>query len=388
MHNIPEFRDIPKSTFSPLTPGSKGRHPALCSAKLAALHARLSLPARFSLPMLARCLTHPTANTEPNQNNSSLAILGQELLAYYTSEWLICNYPRLPMPVIFAAQYAYVGDKTLSLMRQEWGVEAADSPEEGVDIGYLRFNRIKAGNALADDEIHQIKQLSSSSSSTSSPSSRPRPQFNDRRGISSRIVYDDEFGNINSGITQVHSSTIDALSSTVKGTSSSTPASFSDGLGGISLETASASFIRAVFGALYLSSGLSTFESFHTSHILSRQLPLDKLFFFRQPTRDLARLCARENLESPVARLLSETGRRTRTPVFVVGVYSGGEKLGEDAGSSLDEARTRAAAHALRSWYLYSPPREQVNLPSKTEEYEKNGKRWIPQMIDIGEVIT
>ena len=72
--------------------------------------------------------------------------------------------------------------------------------------------------------------------------------------------------------------------------------------------------------------------------------------------------------------------------MFVVGVYSGNDKLGEGAGSSLNEGRVRAAAAALKGWYLYSPPESEVVLPSEAEEGGKKG--WKPQMVDFGEIIT
>jgi dsRNA-specific ribonuclease len=115
-------------------------------------------------------------------------------------------------------------------------------------------------------------------------------------------------------------------------------------------------------------------------------MPLHTLFNFSHPTRDLSRLCAREGFEPPVARLITETGRLSRTPVFVVGVFSGDDKLGEGAGASLNEGRVRAAAAALRSWYLYSPPEGEVVRPSETEG--KGGRRWRSQMVDVGEIVT
>ncbi|KAF2154156.1 hypothetical protein K461DRAFT_223194, partial [Myriangium duriaei CBS 260.36] len=355
----------------------------LQSAKLAALHARLSLPARFSLKTLARCLIHPSAYPDDHFNNSSLALLGQELIAYYTAEWLICNYPRLPMPVIYAAQYAYSGNKTLTQMTREWGVEAADAPGYEVDPGYLQFERIEPGNAMSPDMMHRNKQLRDVSSS--SGTGRPREEFHDRRGMSSRIVYDDEFGDLRSGVV-VHDTALGLKADVSREVKQNR--SIKGDSGGVSLEDASTSFIRAVFAALYLYSGEASMQSFHKAHVLSRHLPLHTLFRFKNPIVDLARLCDREGLEPPVARLISETGRKSRSPVFVVGVYSGREKLGEDAGASLAEGRTRAAAQALRSWYLYSPPAKQICLPSEQSNLEKNGKRWTPQFIDNGEIVT
>ncbi|KAK8198552.1 54S ribosomal protein L3 mitochondrial [Zalaria obscura] len=362
------------------------------SAKLAALHARLSLPARFPLQTLSRCLIDASANPESSQNNSSLALLGQDLLGYHTAEWLICNYPRLPMPVLFAAEYAYIGPATLSNMRAEWGVEAAAAPGEEVDPGYLQFTRQQAGNAMAEDGMHRIKEFEHI---RAKGTGRANEQYNWRRGVSSRIVYDDQFGDLQSGLADpVVGPGGSMLTSTPKDGSSAAQlepaelaplddASASGELKSTTLEQASASFIRAVFGALYLHCGAAALRDFHASHILSRHLPLHTLFNFKYPTRDLSRLCKREGFEPPVARLESETGRHSRTPVFVVGVYSGKDKLGEDAGSSLDEGRVRAAAAALRGWYLYSPPKDRVVLPSQASE-----GRWRPQMVDPGEIIT
>ena len=98
-------------------------------------------------------------------------------------------------------------------------------------------------------------------------------------------------------------------------------------------------------------------------------------------------MCAREDFEFPVARILSETGRGSRHPVYVVGVYSGKDKLGEAAGASLNEARTRAAIAALKSWYMYSPSPGKgikISVPSDTED----GGEFKPIHIDLGEIVA
>lgn len=347
------------------------------SAKLAALHARLSLPARLPVQTLARCLVDASADPRSECNNSSLALVGQDLLGYYTAEWLICNYPRLPMDIILAGQYGYVGPKTLDAMRREWGVEAAAAPGPEVDAGLLQFARISPGNAMGPDGLTRNKDSASPAVDGYGVKSKARQGPVYRRGIPSRIVNDDMFGeHIEFGLVPTEGSQNDA----------NAPAPL-NAQGGSTLEDASATFIRALFGALYLHAGASAAKSFHTSHVLSRHLPIHTLFAFKYPTRDLSRLCAREGFESPVARLLSETGRHSRSPVFIVGVYSGAEKLGEGEGASLDEARVRAAANALRSWYLYSPPAEDVVLPSEVEGTQGT-KQWKAQMIDPGEIVT
>ncbi|KAJ5904247.1 hypothetical protein N7504_006630 [Penicillium tannophilum] len=316
------------------------------SAKLAALHARLYLPSRLPVQTLARTLVDASADPNADFNNESLATLGHDLLTYYTSEYLLCKYPRLPLTVIFAAMYAYVGPKTLAAMAKEWGVDLAAAPGGEVDPGYLQFRRVDPGtdvNAATDD----VKT--------------PRPYANAakwRKTVTSKIFYDDEFGD------------------PIKGASA--PGE------GVTAEQASATFVRALMGSVYLHAGRPAAKRFFEQHILSRSLNISDLFNFSQPARDLARLCARENFEKPVAKITSETGRLSRHPVFVVGIFSGQDQLGEGAGASLLEARERAALSALKGWYLYSPLN--VRVPSSMEE--DGASPWEPAHVDLGEVIT
>jgi len=315
------------------------------SAKLAALHARLYLPSRLPLQTLARTLVDASADRNPDFNNESLATLGHDLLSHYTSEHLICTYPRLPLSVTFAAMYAYVGPKTLSAISTEWGIENATVPGGEVDPGVLQFKRIDPGT-----DVNEVSQLES-----------PRPyaaQKNWRMTVSSKIFYDNEFGDA------------------IKGSAASGQ--------GVTFEAARATFVRAVVGAIYLHAGRPAAKRFFEQHILSRHLNISELFNFSQPARDLARLCARENFEAPVAKIISETGRKSRSPVFVVGIFSGQDKLGEGAGPSLIEARERAALSALKGWYLYSPLNPRV--PSSMEE--EGAAPWKPAHIDLGEVVV
>ena len=326
---------------------------ALKSAKLAALHARLALPQRFPLNTLARTLIDVTADPDQRFNNASLAVLGSDLLGYYMAEHLICHYPRIPMDVLFAAQDAYVGSKALSMITREWGVERAAEPGGEVDPGLLQFR-----HAPINQDPNALEETIALG--TGRPNEERGAQW--RRGISSRVVYDDPFGNLQKG-DPGHG---DALRTT-------TPTE------------ASTNFVRALVGALYLHTGKIATKKFFNNHFLSRTLNLSQLFDFRYPTRDLSRLCLREGFEAPVARLISETGRASAHPVFVVGVFSGRDKLGEGAGGNLDEARNRASTAALKGWYLYSPM--DVVVPSEVEAGDPNGK-WKPNMVDPGEIIT
>ena len=183
-----------------------------------------------------------------------------------------------------------------------------------------------------------------------------------RRGITSFTTADSYLGEQEAGLTAEQEA----------------ESAFEDG---IQHEVACRNFIRAVFGGVYLHSGRMAAKNFFNAHIASRKLDVSTLFEFKQPTRDLSRLCAREGFEPPVARILSETGRHSRAPVFVVGVFSGKEKLGEGTGASLHAARLRGAINALKGWYLYSPL--EVRVPS---DVEGGGKEWKPVLIDGGEV--
>lgn len=388
-------------------PATAPRHPPpiahhASAAKLAALHARLSLPPKLPLSTLQRCLIDSTADPRPDHDNRPLAVLGQDLLGYYTSEHLITHYPRLPMGVLFAAQYAYVGAATLGSLRKEWGVDVAAAPGEEVERGLLQLGRVvpgksEKGMAMAMAELPGVRRLKNH---------RRDGSVNYRRGMSSRVVYDDEFGDLvtdgepypGAASASSPAAPIEQPPTAEEPTSlslePSTPATFaptSPTGPATTVEAASATFVRSLFGALYLHAGTQPTKSFHAAHILSRHLDLHTLFHFTHPTRDLSRLCARENFEPPVARLISETGRLSRTPVFVVGVYSGEELLGEGAGASLDEARVRAAAAALRGWYLYSPAQRQgLRVPSDAEGKlgKEVNRNWRAGLIDPGEIVT
>jgi dsRNA-specific ribonuclease len=293
---------------------------------------------------MARTLIDPSADSNADFNNGSLSQLGGSIMSYHVSEWLLCTYPRLPMTVLFAAAYAYNGPKTLQLIGKEWGVETAAAPGEEVDTGYLQFSKLKPGQALQ----------------TQGGSIRPDSKSYYRRGITSRIVYDDEFG--------------DTIPKQAEQEDLPLPT-----------EHAYANFVKAVVGSVYLHAGSAAVKTFVKDHILSRHLQIASLFQFTEPVRELSRLCAREGFEYPVARILSETGRRSRHAVYVVGIFSGKDKLGEGAGANLAEARTRACVHALKAWYLYSPGAN-VRVPSDME-LSGEVKEWEPVHIDMGEVI-
>ena len=323
---------------------------AASSARLAALHARLALSPRVRIETLARCLIDPTADRHPSFNNASLALLGNDLLGYHTAEFLLCRYPRLPTRVLFAAMAAYAGPATAAALTREWGVEAAAWPGGEVDPGLLQYLPVVPGNADVNGAGVYVKDKFRQGNGK-------RPWS---RGVTSFTTTESYFGEED------------------ESSRAPTPGDL-----GVTHDVACLGFVRAVVGAVYLHSGRAAAKAFFDAHVASRKLDVSALFAFRQPQRDLSRLCAREGLEGPVARILSETGRLSRTPVFVVGVFSGREKLGEGTGASKDEARIRSAVNALKGWYLYSPV--ELRVPS---DVEGGGKEWEPVLVDGGEVIV
>ncbi|KAF5497722.1 54S ribosomal protein L3 [Colletotrichum siamense] len=360
--------EAPEQELKPLSFPSPLPEKALSSAKLAALHARLSLPEKVPLQTLARCLVDPSADPSPNFNNVNLAVVGASLINYHTSERLVCQYPRLPMTILFEAMRAYAGSDSLYRIAHGWGVENTIHPGDEVDPGLLQWSQelptvgITGAWGYERKEAHHLDK------------------FKWRRGVSSRVVLDDEFGDT------VHTKRVEAP----KEPKSSSPEEFLEDPTIVRerwiriRNNAHAAFVRAVTGAIYAHCGRDAVRSFVDAHVLSRKVDLERLFSFKLPTRELAMLCAREGFEPPVARLESETGRLSRTPVYVVGIYSGRDKLGEGTGASLTNARLQASMNALKSWYLYSPGNN-VRVPS--DMLVEGAKPWQPVHIDMGEII-
>ncbi|KAK3943851.1 ribonuclease 3 [Diplogelasinospora grovesii] len=346
---------------------------ALQSAKLAALHARLSLSPKIPLQTLARTLVDASADGNPQFNNSNLAFVGQTLINYHVTEWLMVRYPRLPMSIIFSAMQGYAGDKPLHQVARSWGIEPAAAPGGEVDPGLLQFSAHKPGVSLVKFGYKRTE-------------AEYLEKFKWRRGISSRIVFDDDFGQTVKATPGSEAEQSLEQQDGEEGEEGPVPVmQYGNADTRSAAETAHAHAVRATVGAVYAHCGREAVKNFIKSHILSRTLDVSKLFMFKSPTSELATLCAREDFEPPVARLLSETGRASRTPVYVVGIYSGKDKLAEAAGPNLDHARWAAAMNALKAWYLYSPG-ENVRVPS--DMLSEGAKPWEPAHIDIGEVIS
>lgn len=324
--SLADYGSYKNSIFTHRLPESTAQQ----SPPLVALHSRLRLPESYSHSTLSQALNMD--KYAGLANNFGLNTLGKNLLSYYVSEHLLIKYPRLPMAVHNAAVDAYMGPETLAEIGKAWGIEVdttsklqkhlAQEPDT-LQYGKLRFLSDDAKEQVQESGVHELseEELRTVDISTNSYLSREQDAY--------------------------------------------------------------ASAVRAVVGGLYTHVGEEGTKLFIEAHILSRKVPLTEMFQFSKPTRELARLCDKLELEDPLeVRLIAETGRLSAHAIYVAGAFSGGNKLGEGVGSSLSEAKTRAVVNALMSYYLYTPISEEgtaVKVPSE-DNYKFEG------IIGLGDV--
>ncbi|KAJ3416005.1 hypothetical protein HDV05_003602 [Chytridiales sp. JEL 0842] len=129
-----------------------------------------------------------------------------------------------------------------------------------------------------------------------------------------------------------------------------------------------AKVVDALIGALYLEKGRQGVKEFITTHVLSRSVDVSAHLKLNNPKYLLQLIVKSQGKPKPVSRLLKETGRLSTAPVFIVGVYSGLEKIGEGYGSSLAMAETRAAKNAIEKHFLEQV--KDVTVPSDIDELE------------------
>ncbi|KAF8892094.1 ribonuclease III domain-containing protein [Infundibulicybe gibba] len=123
---------------------------------------------------------------------------------------------------------------------------------------------------------------------------------------------------------------------------------------------------RAITALIYQKRSLLSARQFVHSFFLGREIDLRGMIKFRDPKKALLEMVAKFDRERPQSRLLKETGRFSNSPVFVVGIFSGSDQLGEGFGSSLKMAEFRAAEDALHRVYLTRTPSHLVQLPTTT----------------------
>ncbi|KAK9239320.1 hypothetical protein V1525DRAFT_448981 [Lipomyces kononenkoae] len=313
------------------------------SPALVALHARLGLSKNFPLTTLARALNCESSSlAKIYPNNGSLAALGKEFLELYVLEFIICKYPRLPKEVMNEARWAYVGEDALASIGHHWGV----GREKPSVVGPSKGNKTRPGEPELD--------------------------------VATSLNLPEDFGMLKYGRLVV--SRVNGLSEYAEVDEYGNQNEYT---GFQRYSDAMSAFVRAVVGGIYIHDGEPAAKEFIRDHVLSRKVDVSSLFKIVQPTRELSRLCVREKLAPPISRMIAETGRLSRGPMFVVGVYSGSNVLGTGEGSSIKEAETGAAINALKSWYLYSP--RVVTFPSDIKSEDEYFK---PLYIDPGQVLA
>lgn len=290
---------------------------------LVALHSRLRLPESYTYSTLSQALNMDKFGGLAN--NFGLATLGKNLLSYYVSEQILMKYPRLPMSVHNAAVDAYMGPESLSAIGKSWGIEVDTTSKlqkhlsqeaEELQFGKLRYLSDSAKEKVQEQGITEVtpEQMASM----------------DTKTLTFLSKEEDAYG----------------------------------------------SAVRAIIGGLYVHSGEKDTRAFIQGHVLSRKVDIAQMFQFSRPTRELARICDKLELQDPLeVRLIAETGRLSAHAIYVAGAFSGGDKLGEGVGSSLNEAKTRAVVSALLAYYMYSPVTYEgnpVKVPSD-EDYEFQG---------------
>ncbi|KAF9045813.1 60S ribosomal protein L3 [Hymenopellis radicata] len=123
---------------------------------------------------------------------------------------------------------------------------------------------------------------------------------------------------------------------------------------------------RAITALIAQQRSLPSARQFVQTYFLSREIDLRGMIKFRDPKFALLEMVNKFNRQRPKSRLLRETGRFSNSPVFVVGIYSGEDQLGEGFGSSLKMAEYRAAEDALHRVYLTRTPSHLLQLPTST----------------------
>ncbi|KAI9343440.1 hypothetical protein DFJ73DRAFT_518425 [Zopfochytrium polystomum] len=126
--------------------------------------------------------------------------------------------------------------------------------------------------------------------------------------------------------------------------------------------------VQSLIGAVHHEQGPAAARAFIRAHILSRSVDLSSHLKLVNPKLLVSLIFKRLGRPRPVARLLRETGRLSTAPIFVVGMYSGIDKVGEAYGSSLNMAETKACKNAIERHFLKEV--KDVELPSDAESEE------------------
>lgn len=109
---------------------------------------------------------------------------------------------------------------------------------------------------------------------------------------------------------------------------------------------------RAILAMIFEKQGVLVTRSFLDRFLFSATFNTDLLIRPQNPMLRLVHVLRRMKMSGVDYRLLHESGRLSNDSIYVVGVYSGLDKLAEANGPSLLVAQERAAVEALRKIYL------------------------------------
>ena len=270
---------------------------------------------------------YPSSPAPPT--NADLVALGNSLMGLFASEYLHVSYPHLPTRVLKAAVSAHVGPLTCASVAQEMGATPL-----------LRWHRqVRPSTVSRFGLAHCFSAVHTCVASTLAfRRARVNTACADRIGVPREIAFD---------------------SSQIR------PLLFPHPPGRL---------------AHHVKIPRSKTRSYGDSRkIWSRTTKVE--------VGPCPRPCV-FRLLSPL-RLLKETGRFSNSPIFVVGIYSGADKLGEGFGSSLKMAEYRvrdqpvrldtdcrhtaqAAEDSLHRLYLTRTPSDLLQLPSSTFDPQGN----------------
>lgn len=110
-----------------------------------------------------------------------------------------------------------------------------------------------------------------------------------------------------------------------------------------------ANAFEAVIGAIYLDKGYNVAAEFIQNHIITTFEGILSTGSWRDPKSRLQEVAQRHDSQTPVYKVLEETGP-DHDKIFVLGVYVGGKLKGKGSGPSKQSAQQQAAQDALNKY--------------------------------------
>lgn len=120
-----------------------------------------------------------------------------------------------------------------------------------------------------------------------------------------------------------------------------------------------ANAFEALIGSIYLERGYQDAADFVEKHIISKLEGIVNSGSWRDPKSHLQEVSQRIDNETPVYRVLDETGP-DHDKIFTLGVFVGGKKMGEGVGPSKQVAQQQAARAALEAYQAIDSSDETV----------------------------